>query len=328
MDAHRRLAAPLALIVVAAGLWIGARPSHAGSDDVARLVPSDVAAIDVTDWSRGDATDDSDLTARSVLSGAGEVIADGLGWTPETVRWEAFVQTTTGTAALIALPGSADATAERLRRVGYERDGTGLWHADGAALRGDGRSAPTVFTNVRLLPDHGVAVASEEPSVVEELADVAAGRSPSLADDPTLASIWSRRAGLAAYSLQGQAAGCASTDPAQAGEEVAAQARVAVGAVGELRAYRWLLRGMDARAARFEVAMAFDSGTQAAEQATTRARLSAGVFIGQTGDVEDSIVLRDHRASGDVAVLDFERQERAVALMSFTGPMVFASCPA
>lgn len=339
---------------VAAGVVAAERLTpDAGVADVARLAPADVASIDVTDWSAlrdrlGADGDDlveqaaaRDLATRSTLVSSGEVVSDGLGWSPETVRWEAFVQTTVGSAILLGLPESDDATRERLRDLGYVQDGAD-WTIDLNDLRAGGVSTPETFQHVRLL-DGGVLVASSEEQVVQQLGDVADGRSPSLADDPTAARTWAQATDLDAFTLQSGNAGCASTDPAESGPDIAAQAEVAVESAGTLERYRWLVRGLgagdrgaseqgtteqgtDGSEDRFEVAMAFGSGPVAADQAEVRARLATGPFIGQTGMVEESIVLTRHGVDGDVAVLEFDRQDGAASLMSFIGPLVLASC--
>ncbi len=328
-------------VAVVVGLVVSQRwPTEAGVDDVARLVPVSAAAVDVTDWtalrSRLDVGDDAllneasdrDLSTRSTLVSSGEVVGEQLGWSPGTVRWEAFVQTTGGTALLIGLPQSRERTEARMREVGYVESGD-RWTIDLTDLRAGGVSTPELFQHVQLL-DGGVAVASAEQPVVGLVADAAQGRSRSLADDPTVAPVLARATELEVFGLQDASAGCASTDPAQIGPDIAAQAEVAVDAAGTLRPYRWLLRGLatgsEGDPDRFVVVMGFDSGTQGAEQAEVRARLATGPFIGQTGTVEDSIRLVDHGVEGDLAVLDLERQDRAVSLMSFVGPLLLASC--
>jgi len=342
--ATRALVATVVLVAaVVGGVAVAdSRSPDLDASDVARLVPAGVTSVDVVDWSSvrgrlGVSGDDllveasrRDLATRSTLVSSDVVVNDGLGWSPSTVRWEAFVQTGVGTGVLIGVPGSPARTEELLREVGYvEADGT--WSIEVATLRADGAATPGTFVNVRLL-DGGVVAASSEAAVVDQLADVAAGRTAALADDPGALHVWARAGGLDAFALQDAAAGCASTDPAEAGQDVAAQAEVAVTAAGSLRPYRWLLRGLgegpDGRLGedRFEVAMAYEAGPAAAEQAEVRARLATGPFIGQSGTVEQSIELRRHLVDGDVAVLDFQRQEAAVSLMAFSAPFVAASC--
>lgn len=320
---------------------------EAGATEIARLAPSDVASIDVTDWSAlrerlGTGGDDlveqaaaRDLATRSTLVSSGEVVADELGWSPATVRWEALVQTTAGAALLLGLPESDSTTRERMRDLGYVQDGDD-WTIELADLRAGGVSTPETFQHVRLLGD-GVLVASSEVAAVELMGEVADGSSPSLTDDPSGLRTWVQASDLDAFTLQSGSAGCASTDPAESGPDIAAQAAVAVEGAGVLQQYRWLLRGLgagdpdDARADdraddRFEVAMAFDSGPVAASQAEVRSRLATGPFIGQTGTVEESIALTRHAVDGSVAVLEFDRQDGAASLMSFIGPLVLASC--
>ena len=329
---------------VAAGVVAAERLTpRAGVADIAMLAPADVASIDVTDWSAlrdrlGTGGDDvveqasaRDLATRSTLVSSGEVVADELGWSPSTVRWEAIVQTTGGTALLLGLPESDGATRERMRDLGYVQDGDD-WTIDLTELRAGGVSTPETFQHVRLLGD-GVAVASSEVEVLGRVGEVADGSVPSLADDPVAVRTWAQASDLDMFAFQSGAAGCASTDPAESGPDIAAQAAVAVEDAGTLERYRWLLRGLgagdpgsDGAPDRFEVALAFDSGPVAAGQAEVRARLATGPFIGQTGTVEESIVLTRHAVDGAVTVLEFERQDDAASLMSFIGPLVLASC--
>ncbi len=337
MSKRRILGAAAAVVTVGLAVAAGVVSTHMwprelGLNDVAGLVPADTASIDATDWTAvREALDvpadrvlaeagSRDLAARSVLASSGENVSDTLRWRPSTVRWEAWVQAPVGSALFVGLPGSLAQARKALADGGWV-DQDGVWVNDSTA-----GSTPAHLSHVRLL-DGGVAVSADSPEVLAAFAQVEDGERTSLADDHDGAAAWATTTRLAVFALQRSDAGCVSTSPAAAGEDIAAQAEVAIEKAGDLEKYQWLVRGLDPASEEFRVAMAFDSAGVAAEQAVVRSRLATGPLIGHEGRVEDSIVLERTAVDGGLAVLDFDHLDtRRATLMSFIGPLVLASC--
>jgi hypothetical protein len=73
-------------------------------------------------------------------------------------------------------------------------------------------------------------------------------------------------------------------------------------------------------------ALGFRSPEVAAGQARSRAALASGPFIGRSGRVEDSLVLRSTSVRGSTAVLRFRHDPDSAAYMTGDGPLLFAGC--
>ena len=82
--------------------------------------------------------------------------------------------------------------------------------------------------------------------------------------------------------------------------------------------------GPDAQTMRF--ATTFDDVATAREQVAVRAALATGPFIGRTGQVEDTLRLRDTDVRGATAVLVMDHDPETDVFMTGTGPALFATC--
>jgi hypothetical protein len=160
--------------------------------------------------------------------------------------------------------------------------------------------------------------------------DIVAGRTPSLATNPSARAAVEALSGSTSVLLESAALGCASTRVGIDADSEA-QARTAQDRVGALERYRFLGRGLSDVAGRraiqeFVLAMPFSSTAQATGQARIRGELSAGPFIGRIGSTTDVLRLTSTRTSGATAVLTYDHPVDSGVLMTGRGPLLPAAC--
>jgi hypothetical protein len=156
------------------------------------------------------------------------------------------------------------------------------------------------------------------------------GDAPSLLSVRSAADVASVLVGADSTLLQTGGFACQSTSLADAGADVQAQARAAIDRAGALRSPRYAGRALDAGSKRTETmrfALGFGSPGAAADQVGVRKALTTGPFIGRSGRVEESLVLRSATVRGSTAVLRFRHDPDSTAYMTGDGPLLFAGCP-
>lgn len=345
--ASPRRAALVALLVLAlvAGAVVGLRvwradagsPARAGWAGALALLPADTTVVGFTDWAAVraaglDEPGDRDVLTRSVLADE-ERLEEVLGWTGSDVATETYAQSPTSVSLVIEPSGASGvgAMADVLAAAGWRERADGTLTIDSADLAALGLS--DVLTFVRPLPERGVLVASPIELGVDAVVDVAAGRAPSLTSVRAALDVARALSGAHSALLQAGTLACEST--AVADPAVADQVQVAQERAGRLADYTFSGRAVtdrggsleDPRSHRARFAMAFESVGTAREQARVRAALATGPFIGRTGQIEDLLRLRDREVTGSAAVLTFDRAAGDGALMTGTGPLLFAACP-
>lgn len=355
---HRRpvvrlVLAPLLAIVVALGLgsWAAGRAPDSRSGLAAALdaLPEGTLVAGFTDWSairadlrlgsastaadRAALTDDAslrDLTTRSVLAGAIADMHRAYGWSAADLDWESYGQAPGGAVmvAHFADGVSIGAIEKRLRSLGYTRDG------DQWTVPTDGSSTvtpelATTLANLAFDRRLRLVIAADRPAYVPTVLSTIRGSRPSALANRSLADVATALEGSDSAVLQGQTFGCQATSLATLGPDVQAQAEAARGRVGELVSPRFTGRGLvDGRTTQsIRFVSAYGSPAEASDQTRVRAALASGPFIGRTGRVEDSLVLRDATTSGTVSTLRFALDPDRGAYMSGEGPLLFASCP-
>jgi hypothetical protein len=322
----------------------GTRPHLASALDV---LPARTTVVGFTDWAQirdhlglgdvdtaderdklQDESSSRDLSTRSVLGRSVEDMHLELGWSPFDLDWEVFGQDSKGAASVVRLDRSVsfDDVRTRLRSAGYRKDGE-LWS------RSKGLLLPSIAENIALVPRQRLIVMSDVPKQIPLVLDVIAGSARSLAGNHTAADIAETLAGSDSALLQGGTLGCTST---AIPENLARpeQARAAVERAGHLTPYLYSGRGLVDRGGsgfssqRLVLAMAFDSGTVASEQARVRERLATGPFIGRAGQVEETLRLVSAAADGPTVRMEFAHDPDTDVFMTGTGPILFATCRA
>jgi hypothetical protein len=338
-------------LAVAVSSWASGRaPDHRSSLAAALdVLPRDTAVAGFTDWSairdrlglastsgqatRDALTDDAslrDLTTRSVLGGVIGDMHRAYGWSAADLEWESYGQAQAG-AAMVARFSDAvslDAVRERLRALGYSRDGD-LWSIDAEGSTTVGPELARTLGLLALVPDRRLVVAVDRPARAATVLAAIDGSEPSALSQRPLADVAAALTGSDTAVLQAGGFGCRATSFDDLGPDVRAQADAALARAGELATPtftgRGLVDGAESQSIRF--VSAFGSPAVAADQVRVRSALATGPFIGRSGRVEDVLDLVRSSSEGSVTTLRFDLDPDRGAFMSGEGAVLFASCP-
>lgn len=343
------------LLVIAAaivgGRWAGdevAADTRSAMTSALDTLPADTQVAGFTDWSRirqelgvgssstasGRAalTDDAalrDLSTRSVIGQYSEEMHDAYGWSPADLEWEAYGQAQDGAVMVVRLGEtvSFDSVRSRLRELGYSRDGR-VWTLD-AESAAVGSALGSTLRAITLVPRQQLLVAADRAAYVSTVLATIDRDAPSLLGTRSAADVASALAGADSALLQSGPFTCESTSLKDAGADVQAQARAAIDRAGDLVEPEFSGRALDAGSRTRETmrfALGFGSPTQAAQQLRARKTLASGAFIGRSGRIEESLVLRSSSVRGSTALLRFRHDPDSTAYMTGDGPLLFASC--
>jgi hypothetical protein len=271
-----------------------------------------------------------DLSTRSVLGAHAEAMHESYGWSVADAEWEVYGQSGAGAALVLRLDGSVsfDAVRDRLDELGYVRRGrTWTIGSDGAGVEPD---LATALSAVTLVPGRRLVVAADRQAYVSQVLAAVHHDKPSLLSVRSAADVAATMVGADSALLQTGSIACSTTALPDDDPDVQAQARTAVERAGRLAAPEFAGRAIDAGTASSQVmrfALGFRSPAVAAEQVQVRTALARGPFIGRSGRVEDSLVLRSSHVRGSAAVLRFRHDPDSTAYMTGDGPLLLAGCP-
>ncbi|TQL66926.1 hypothetical protein FB381_0796 [Nocardioides albertanoniae] len=341
----------IALVVVLARAWV----TRGGDmDEALRLAPAEATRVSFTDWkgireSVGadldadsspeevhemiDKAYSSDLTSTSVLPDSSGLLQQHFGWSPATIDWELFTQSTEGALTIAHLDDmDSDHLAEQLTSMGFEapkddpNDG-GVW--DGTLVPFstftdsgvDSETTPQI-SYIAFLPERDLILASDGrrylSDQVDKLGDgdlhepmtAAAGR----LGDPLSAFIYDgdytcREIGLGDSMAADQDQADALVDNAGEINPIAGFAMAAE-------------PGGDVRAS-----MAFENDDQARTNADSRAKLAVGPAPGQGGSFDERFKLGKVAADDEVVTMQLQpKNDTAVLSDLANGPLLFATC--
>ncbi|MEJ7636041.1 hypothetical protein [Aeromicrobium sp.] len=346
---------PLLVIAAAitAGRWAGgevAADTRSSLTAALDALPDDTSVASFTDWSqiraeldlgsattpadRAALTDDAllrDLTTRSVLGQYTEEMHDVYGWSPADLEWEAYGQAADGAAMIASLDRSVSFSTvrSRLKDLGYAEDG-GVWSlgADDATTEA-GVELTSTLGSIALLPRQRLIVAADRSAYVSTVLKTVDGEAMSLLSVRSVSGVAAALAGADTALLQSGPFTCETTSLRDAGPEVAAQARAAIDRAGGLVRPSFTGRALDGGSSSTETmrfALAFASPEVAARQLRAREALASGPFIGRSGRIEESLVLRSSAVQGSTMALRFRHDPDSVPYMTGEGPLVFAGC--
>jgi hypothetical protein len=332
------VAAVVAVVLVASGIagvvwWRHAHRS--GLAAALRLVPGNVQRYSWTDWAgvrravhvsdRDDPSAgqvdafldkgfDADLTSASAMVTSADALQAHLGFSPATVDWELFAQSTAG-AVVVVQPSSTDGLDRALERTGYTEGSHGIWDGADVAV---GLGVTPEFGHLTV--SDGRIYASDSRDYLRTVLDGDGSPGDSVdsvaraVGDPVSAVVYSGDY-VCGHLAMSQAD---DVDQAQA-EELIRQA----GDVDPLSAFA-MAAGADRDVT---VALGFDSHDRAVANADSRAALASGPAPGQGGDFGDRFRLGKVEADGRVVTMRLHPVKGAYVLSDLsTGPVLFASC--
>ena len=348
------LVAVLLLAAVGGGLWWWRASSGSELARAAALAPADAERLSWTDWSGvrreldADLSDsssaaglgrfldrgfDADLTSTSALLASAPVLQTRFGFSPATVEWELFSQSSEGAVAILGLPDSTDfASLEaNLTDLGYappsESEG-GVW-AVGDGLAAAGPDLTPELQNVVLLADEHLVLTSDTAGYLEEAAAGVTGSGGS--DDSRdleggLADVVGPTGSALSASVYGGDYACSALAMGQADETDQEQAASLVAEAGEVNPVDGFSMSVQPDR-RVRVVMAFETEDQARTNADTRAALAAGPAPGQGGDFGDRFSVDSVSADGRLVTMELVPEDGAYVLSDLsTGPVLFATC--
>lgn len=353
--ALRLFVAVVVLALVAVAVVVGVRTLRGGGPDTAlarafALAPDDALRYSWTDWAGvreelgldldaespiGDVRElldrgfDADLTATTALRESALSMQERLGFSPASIDWELFSQSTSASVVLVGLPeegleSRVEAIAEQLRVLDYAEpeEPDGVWEGDPAVITRAGDLTPQLQF-VALDAERGVVVASDTLAGAESGLDAVRAEEEPPADlaavvadagQPLAASVYSGEQACSALSME-------QADTVD--QDQAAQLLDAAGAVTPVRGFALgILPDGEGR-----LSLSFDTEADARTNADTRATLAAGPAPGQGGSFADRFTLGEVTARERVVRMDLTPVEGAFLLSDLaTGPLLIATC--
>lgn len=337
------------VVVVVAGLvvWRLGRPGSELERALA-MTPADTERATWTDWAGVrrelgaslDASSSSeqlasflddafaeDLSSMSALLSSADVLQQEVGFSPATLEWELFAQSSAGAVDLMRVTEEVDLdeVGDRLEALGWQRpeEDDGTWVGGPDVLSGVGTGLTPELQHLTLLADDDLIVSSDQIPYLEDagaavrgdaesaddLADLSAGL-----DDPLAAAVYA-----GPYA-------CEKLAMAQADDDASAEADQLVeraGGVHPLTGFAMAERaGGDVR-----VVMQVEDQDDAASDADARAALAAGPAPGQGGSFTDRFTVEQAGSRGRTITMDLEPEEGEYVLSDLTsGPVLFATC--
>jgi hypothetical protein len=270
---------------------------------------------------------DADLTSTSALLASAEVLQAKYGFSPATVDWELFSQSTRGAVVLLHLPDGTDfnGLGDRLEELGYTRpaDETGVWDGGPEVTTRIGADITPELQYLAIDADAGLVLASDESGYLGRAVDDARGGEgapPELRDiaavsgDPLSAAVYDGDYTCSRLAMSQADA----SDQAQADELLAA-----AGKVNPVTAF-----SMSAQpGGHVRLVLSFENDEQARTNADTRAALARGPAPGQGGSYADRFRVASVTADGSDVTLDLVPREGAFVVSDLsTGPLLLATC--
>ena len=315
-------------------------------------MPAETVTGSVTDWAQArellggggasaavlDRAYDRDVSAVSVLADMTAVMERRYGWSVLDARWEALAQSRRGAALVVQLPPdfAMGMVREHLDELGYVEpfESDGVWRGGGDLVAGISPSLTPLMGHAVVLDDFDKVVFSDNVGYAARTAEVIEGARPALAQDESVAAVAEGLEGAVAGVVHAGERGCAvmgfrNATPA---DRAAAQRRVsAVGGLGRFSAVGMaLVPGPSGglRRAPLVVAMHFDDGSVAPEEAQHRARLAVGDAPLQGGTYQSRFTVAAAQQRGGDVVLRLRPREADAQLLSdlASGALLFASC--
>lgn len=349
----RWLLAVLGALVLVVGVgMVGVRlwQDHGRTDlqRAIRVTPADAERLSWTDWASvrrllhaqvdADSSDarlasflnkayDRDFASTSALIESSPVLQEEFGFSPATLDWEMFSQSSRGAVVIMKLPDTTDMTSlgDTFARLGYERpdDATGVWRGGVDLLPRLGTDLTPELQFFAMSADDHLLLSSDRAGYLGQAMDVVTGDADHLTslDDvvdasgnPVAAAIYTGD-----YTCEHLAMAQADAGDQNTADDLIAQA-------GEVNPMTGMSMALEPGGT-VRVEMSFESDDQARTNADSRAKLASGPAPGQGGTFEDRFRLGDVSADGSLVSMVMHPQEGQYVLSDLsTGPVLFLTC--
>ena len=341
----------VALVVVLARVWA----TRGGDlDEALRLSPAEATRVSFTDWAGirervgadldADSTPEEvhemideaytkDLTSTSVLPDASGLLQQHFGWSPATLDWELYTQSTEGALMVGHLTDmDADHLVDQLTSMGFAApdddpaDG-GVW--DGTLVpfstftdSGIDSTISPQLTYIAFLPEHDLILASDGRRY---LSDQVEGLGDGDLHEPMTKAADRLGDPLSAFLYDGDFT-CSEIGLSGASAADQDQADGLVDAAGEINPIAGFAMAAEPNGD-VRVAMSFENDDQARTNADTRAKLAVGPAPGQGGTFDERFELGKVAADDEVVTMQLQPRNGTAVLSDLAnGPLLFATC--
>lgn len=316
-------------------------------------MPAETLTASVTGWSQVrerlagpggvdgllDRAYETDATAVSVLGEMAPVMESRFGWSVLDSRWEGVAQSRQGAAVVVQLPAGFDLgrVRERLGELGYLEpfDADGVWRGGTDLVAQIAPTLTPLVANAVVLDESHRVVFSDSADYAARTADVVEGSLPSLLQQSAVSAVAEQLEGSAAATVHVGQHGCDVMGFRRASPVDQSAARQRVAAAGGVGRYAAVGMGIvpgagtdGLRRAPLVVAMHFDNGSVAPDEAEHRARLAVGDAPLQGGTYQSRFSVGAAQQRGGDVTLRLRPREADAQLLSdlASGALLFASC--
>lgn len=343
------MALVLGVLVVGGGVLLWKRGHHTELRDAADAVPPSTQRLSYTDWAgvrhRLGVTGtgaaaleklasqgyDTDLAAVSSVDESTAALQKNFGFSPATMQWEAYGQSTSGATMVARMPDGFDfdKVVHHLEDLGFTRPSAddGVWKGGVDLVAAIDPTITPELQYVAVLADEHLIVTSDTEEYAKTAAAVARGDKPSLGDvdsvgelvgkvdDPLAAIVWPRDFV------------CTDLAMSQADQDTQDAAEALIARAGKVTPMTGMLMALTPER-QLEVVQLYESHGQAKENLEARARLAVGDALGRGGSFNDNLKLTDASTDGSAVRLTFDPRKKTGFVLSAldSGPVVFASC--
>ena len=274
---------------------------------------------------------DLDLSAVSSIDEATAALQENFGFSPATVEWEAFAQSTDGATMVVRLSDDIDPddVVDHLDDLGFTRPSKddGVWKGGIDLVAGIDPTITPELQYVAVLAEQRLVVTSDTEGYAKAAAAAAAGDADSLADDAPTGELAEKLTDPAAAMIWSRDFACEDLAMSQADEDGQDQADALVAEAGGVSPLSGLAMAM-APDRTLTVAELFESSRQARDDLRARATLAVGEAPGRGGSFSDDLRLTSSRTEGSAVLLELRPKEKSGFVLSAldNGPVLFATC--
>ncbi len=320
--------AVLAVIAISTG-WAASRTqpdARTSLVSAAEVFAPDMRLTYFTDWAKArsvlgdrsletvgqretflDRAHERDLSYRSILDKSAPQLSELFGWSPSTISWEAFGQSSQGSLLAIGMGGVDTGRFEsRLADRGFDNE-DGIWRSAGDNYARQAPGLTDQLSNIAVVDADNLLIASNDIAYLREAVARHQNHGRSLADIRPVRGVLAALRGSVAALIVRSGDACALNSLADAGDAAKAQAHQLVKPLGTLESYERFGQGLlpttSGQLVRY--ALEFDSAAQAGRQTDIRRQLTSGPIVGRVARFGDFMTFSSAGVRGNTGILDF-----------------------